>query len=156
MTLNNSVFLDSGILDRHSHGRAERIWQPSYVIINSQTGNEAGHAVGGNWVGGSYPEDMVLRIFRILKKKGIEVRPSKQAFEFFGSDRIRSVWVGIIDITRCAAQGRRRCHHSMVIIGFYKLCISSRVAKGGKKKEINLFVSETMVSLLLLISSWAI
>ena len=63
------------LLVQVSYARTERIWQSS-VIINSLTGKRAGHTVGVNWVGGWRHG---RKGFRILKKTGVEVRPSKGA-----------------------------------------------------------------------------
>ena len=53
-------------------------------------------------------------------------------------------WVEILDTTRCTMW---RCQHSIVSIGTYDLCLTPRVAKGWRQKEINPFVSETAVRL---------
>ena len=58
-------------------------------------------------------------------------------------------WVEILDTTRYAV--RSVCQHSMVSIGFYELCLSSRVTKAWSQKLINLFVSETTESTCLII-----
>ena len=50
-----------------SYAHAERIRQSSSIRINPQAGNAA-----GVWMT-SCPEELVLRILRILKRQGVEV-----------------------------------------------------------------------------------
>ena len=136
----------------HSHARAERTWQS--VIINSQTGNGLdGLSEWIEWVDDVTPRRDGLIILGFWKIQGVEVQPSKRVVEFFRSDQIRlglnrQGWVGILDITRCAA-----CvcvwwggdQHSRVSISPNELCLSPCVAKGWRQKEINPFISGTTV-----------
>ena len=119
----------------HSHDRVERIWQSSSVIINSQTGNGVGHAVGVNWVGGwRHVRKRCPENFQILKK----LRSWGSAVEGGSwSDQIKSVSVS----TERDDWNLRGDQHSMVSIGPYDLYLSPRRASGWRQKGINLFVS---------------
>ena len=146
----------------HSYVHAERIWQSSSVIIiNSQKGNGVGRTM--NWVGGwlhtwkRCPEN-----FKILKNLswGSTVEARGWVFsDLMRSDQLGSRLVAIrwdLRHHKMHCVGRDGCQRSMVSIGTYKLCLSPRVAKGWRPKEINPFVSETTESVCIIIDIMAI
>ena len=85
---------------------------------------------------------------RILKRPFNWVSTLKHAARFFRSKKqiilglYRQRWVEILNTSRCTARMVGGLHR-MVSIGFYDLCLSTRVVEDWNQKLINPFVSET-------------
>ena len=118
-----------------SYARAERIWQSSSVIINPQTGNAPGLSL--EWiesVDDVIPGKDVLRILKFWKESRwvSTVEARGWIFRIWKVDQFGSL--------PAETSGDLRHHkYSIVWLAYYDLCLSPRVTKCWRQKEISSF-----------------